>query len=74
MIRCLLFLLLMNGCANGPEIPILFWSVSRQQFEGKDAQGNNMVCVGTDPKCNKLVATTPEGQDELLQWMKRNCK
>lgn len=72
-------LLLLSSCANGPEIPILFWSQARTEFNGKDAAQKPMTLDPKDPataeylKAHKLVCTTDEGERVLLDWMKRNC-
>lgn len=75
MIRGILFFIAsmsLYACGSGPKIPVMLWSQERQAFEGKDAEGDNLVIEGKDIKSDKLVCTTPQGFDVLTQWIKRH--
>lgn len=83
MMRGILFLIASTSfyaCANGPSVPIVMWSQSRQEFNGTDADGKSLTIDPKDPATDrylrehKLVCTTDVGEKDLLDWMKRHCK
>lgn len=63
----------MVGCGTGPKIPLCIWSSDRTEFDCVDRNGKAYICKGADQACNKMIGTTKDGLQQLLDYYKQNC-
>lgn len=69
------FLFLLSACDEGPDVEWCIHDPVAKGFQCAGKKGEaDFFCSYSDPRCARLIGTSPSSFDIVLQWIKDHRK